>query len=106
MEDLEDTLLSLVKDSLRKSTNDEDDFIRLMISSAKTAVIHAVGNDEDFYNRTDVVDVFKIAVLELAVNNYMQRASSSDVNLFDNRYGYDQMLLDLKATWAWVHAEG
>lgn len=87
-------ILSLLKSSLRIAGNEDDDMLKLIISSSWETVKNMIGTSDAFFVDNDQ---FKLAVLQQATNNYLNRASSSDVDLFDTKYGMQSAVLHLKA---------
>ena len=93
-DETKNSLLLLLKSSLRIAGNEDDEMLKLIVSSSWVTVKNMIGaNDEFFVNN----DQFKLAVLQQATNNFLNRASSSDVDLFDTKYGMQSAVLHLKA---------
>lgn len=92
--DKELELLSLMKSSLAIASNDQDDMLLFLIKSAASIIQAKVGDDQGFYVDNEIYD---LAVLQQAINNYLQRSSTTDVNLFDTSFGYMENIIALKA---------
>lgn len=95
--DQEFRILDYVKDSLGMTLSDKEKFLETNINASIQAVRGRIGPDAAFY-----VDnfIYELAVAELAVNNYMNRSASTDVNLYRTEYGFSEYILDLKADYA------
>ncbi|MFL1695618.1 head-tail connector protein [Weissella kandleri] len=100
-----DEILPIVKGSLRLVGNSEDKVISSIINAAIQSTKNAIGSDDEFYNREDVKFIFYQAVVQLSVNNYLSRSASSDTAQFNTKFGYNSMVLDLKATYALYESE-
>lgn len=98
-------ILSIVKDSLRLVGNSEDKMILSIVKAAIQYTKNAIGSDNEFYDREDVKLIFDQAVIQLSVNNYLSRSASSDTTQFNTKFGYNSMVLDLKATYALYTSE-
>ncbi|WP_312979632.1 head-tail connector protein [Leuconostoc falkenbergense] len=93
-EESENNLLSLLKSSLRIAGDEDDEMLKLIISASWDNVKSMIGTQDEFFENNQS---FKLAVLQQSTNNFLNRASSSDVNLFDTKYGMQSAVLHLKA---------
>ena len=89
-----DEILPLLKSSLRIAGNEDDEMLRLIIDASIDNVKSMVGTQDEFFENNLS---FKLAVLQQSTNNFLNRASSSDVDLFDTKYGMQSAVLHLKA---------
>lgn len=89
-----DEILPLLKSSLRIAGNEDDEMLRLIIDASIDNVKSMVGTQDEFFENNLS---FKLAVLQQSTNNFLNRASSSDVDLFDTKYGMQSTVLHLKA---------
>ena len=89
-----DEILPLLKSSLRIAGNEDDEMLKLIIEASIDNVKSMVGTQDSFFENNQS---FKIAVLQQSTNNFLNRASSSDVDLFDTKYGMQSAVLHLKA---------
>lgn len=87
-------LLDLVKINLRILADNEDKLLETMINSAQNSVKKSVGPDEEFYVDNDE---YRMAVLQLTTNYYLNRSATTDVNLYQTEFGYQDLILSLKA---------
>lgn len=87
-------ILSLLKSSLRIAGDNDDEMLKLIIKSSWETVKNMIGTRDEFFK--DNLQ-FKLAVLQQATNNFLNRASSTDVDLFDTKYGMQTAVLHLKA---------
>lgn len=94
MEEADSELLNLVKTNLRILADDEDTLLKTMMNSAQKLVKNSVGPDDEFYKDNDE---FKMAVLQLTANYYLNRSATTDVNLYQTEFGYQDLILGLKA---------
>lgn len=89
-----DEILPLLKSSLRIAGDEDDEMLKLIIDASIDNVKSMVGTQDDFFENNHS---FKLAVLQQSTNNFLNRASSSDVDLFDTKYGMQSAVLHLKA---------
>lgn len=89
-----DEILPLLKSSLRIAGDEDDEMLKLMIDASIDDVKSMVGTNDEFFKENKS---FKLAVLQQSTNNFLNRASSSDVDLFDTKYGMQSAVLHLKA---------
>lgn len=89
-----DEILPLLKSSLRIAGNEDDEMLKLIIDASIDNVKSMVGTEDEFFEGNQS---FKLAVLQQSTNNFLNRASSSDVDLFDTKYGMQSAVLHLKA---------
>lgn len=93
-------ILEYVKDSLGMSLEDKEEFMIGNINAAVQAVRGRIGPNTAFYVNNFI---YELAVAELAINNFMNRSASTDVNLYRTEYGFAEYILDLKADYAlWI----
>lgn len=75
----EETLLSMLKLSLRIDEGFDDEILKRNISAASTYLKQAIGEEDavmaDFYSLTDVKPLFETALIALASTYYMYRVS-------------------------------
>lgn len=60
----------------------DDDLLKGYLTAADQFVRNAIGSNEDFYERKDVVPLFDGAVKALAATYYQYRLSASDTQVF------------------------
>ncbi|MDI6495501.1 head-tail connector protein [Leuconostoc lactis] len=101
-DETKNSLLLLLKSSLRIAGDEDDEMLKLIILSSWETVKNMIGTNDAFFVDNDQ---FKLAVLQQATNNYLNRASSSDVDLFDTKYGMQSAVLHLKAKYLIWEAE-
>lgn len=89
-----DEILPLLKSSLRIAGDEDDEMLKLIIDASIDNVKSMVGTQDVFFENNQS---FKLAVLQQSTNNFLNRASSSDVDLFDTKYGMQSAVLHLKA---------
>ena len=89
-----DEILPLLKSSLRIAGDEDDEMLKLIIDASIDNVKSMVGTQDEFFENNQS---FKLAVLQQSTNNFLNRASSSDVDLFDTKYGMQSAVLHLKA---------
>ena len=89
-----DEILPLLKSSLRIAGDEDDEMLKLIIDASIDNVKRMVGTKDEFFKSNQS---FKLAVLQQSTNNFLNRASSSDVDLFDTKYGMQSAVLHLKA---------
>lgn len=89
-----DEILHLLKSSLRIAGDEDDEMLKLIIDASIDNVKSMVGTQDVFFENNQS---FKLAVLQQSTNNFLNRASSSDVDLFDTKYGMQSAVLHLKA---------
>ncbi|MBU6001294.1 head-tail connector protein [Leuconostoc mesenteroides] len=89
-----DEILPLLKSSLRIAGDEDNEMLKLIIDASIDNVKSMVGTKDDFFKENKS---FKLAVLQQSTNNFLNRASSSDVDLFDTKYGMQSAVLHLKA---------
>lgn len=89
-----DEILPLLKSSLRIAGDEDDEMLKLIIDASIDNVKSMVGTQDEFFKSNQS---FKLAVLQQSTNNFLNRASSSDVDLFDTKYGMQSAVLHLKA---------
>ncbi len=89
-----DEILPLLKSSLRIAGDEDDEMLKLIIDASIDNVKSMVGTNDEFFENNQS---FKLAVLQQSTNNFLNRASSSDVDLFDTKYGMQSAVLHLKA---------
>ena len=89
-----DEILPLLKSSLRIAGDEDDEMLKLIIDASIDNVKSMVGTQDGFFENNQS---FKLAVLQQSTNNFLNRASSSDVDLFDTKYGMQSAVLHLKA---------
>lgn len=89
-----DEILPLLKSSLRIAGDEDDEMLKLIIDASIDNVKSMVGTKDEFFENNKS---FKLAVLQQSTNNFLNRASSSDVDLFDTKYGMQSAVLHLKA---------
>ncbi|MGX6466437.1 head-tail connector protein [Leuconostoc falkenbergense] len=89
-----DEILPLLKSSLRIAGDEDDEMLKLIIDASVDNVKSMVGTQDVFFENNQS---FKLAVLQQSTNNFLNRASSSDVDLFDTKYGMQSAVLHLKA---------
>lgn len=89
-----DEILPLLKSSLRIAGDEDDEMLKLILDASIDNVKSMVGTQDDFFENNQS---FKLAVLQQSTNNFLNRASSSDVDLFDTKYGMQSAVLHLKA---------
>ncbi|MFZ2966805.1 MAG: head-tail connector protein [Leuconostoc falkenbergense] len=89
-----DEILPLLKSSLRIAGDEDDEMLKLIIDASIDNVQSMVGTNDEFFKENKS---FKLAVLQQSTNNFLNRASSSDVDLFDTKYGMQSAVLHLKA---------
>lgn len=89
-----DEILPLLKSSLRIAGDEDDEMLKLIIDASIDNVKSMVGIQDEFFENNQS---FKLAVLQQSTNNFLNRASSSDVDLFDTKYGMQSAVLHLKA---------
>lgn len=87
-------ILSLLKSSVAIIGDDQDDMLTLNIQSAWDNVKAMIGTNDKFFDNNSS---FTLAVLQQATNYYLNRSSSSDVDLFDTKYGMQSAVMHLKA---------
>lgn len=87
-------ILPLLKSSLRIAGDEDDEMLKLIIDASIDNVKSMVGTQDVFFENNQS---FKLAVLQQSTNNFLNRASSSDVDLFDTKYGMQSAVLHLKA---------
>ncbi|MGK9299644.1 head-tail connector protein [Melissococcus plutonius] len=74
-----DDLLTRLKISLRLDDKDEDDLLRGYIAAAQMYVKNAIAsNDEDFFKKETVIELYNMAVLSLAGAYYTYRIALVD----------------------------
>ena len=101
-DETENSLLMLLKSSLRIAGNEDDEMLKLIISSSWETVKNMIGTNDAFFVDNNQ---FMLAVLQQATNNFLNRASSSDIDLFDTKYGMQSAVLHLKAKYLIWEAE-
>ncbi|MCT3053649.1 head-tail connector protein [Leuconostoc mesenteroides] len=89
-----DEILPLLKSSLRIAGDEDNEMLKLIIDASIDNVKSMVGTKDEFFKENKS---FKLAVLQQSTNNFLNRASSSDVDLFDTKYGMQSAVLHLKA---------
>lgn len=89
-----DEILPLLKSSLRIAGDEDNEMLKLIIDASIDNVKSMVGTNDEFFESNQS---FKLAVLQQSTNNFLNRASSSDVDLFDTKYGMQSAVLHLKA---------
>lgn len=89
-----DEILPLLKSSLRIAGDEDNEMLKLIIDASIDNVKSMVGAKDEFFKENKS---FKLAVLQQSTNNFLNRASSSDVDLFDTKYGMQSAVLHLKA---------
>lgn len=89
-----ESILPLLKSSLRIAGDEDDDMLKLIVDASWDHVKSMIGIRDQFFEENES---FKLAVLQQATNNFLNRASSSDINLFDTKYGMQSSVLHLKA---------
>lgn len=103
-EESENNLLSLLKSSLRIAGDEDDEMLKLIINASWDSVKSMIGTQTEFFKDNQS---FKLAVLQQSTNNFLNRASSSDVDLFDTKYGMQSAVLHLKAQYQiWEESNG
>ncbi|MFT8757719.1 head-tail connector protein [Leuconostoc pseudomesenteroides] len=99
-----DEILPLLKSSLRIAGDEDDEMLKLIIDASIDNVKSMVGTQDAFFENNQS---FKLAVLQQSTNNFLNRASSSDVDLFDTKYGMQSAVLHLKAQYQiWEEKNG
>lgn len=103
-EESENNLLSLLKSSLRIAGDEDNEMLKLIIKASWDNIKSMVGTQDGFFENNHS---FKLAVLQQSTNNFLNRASSSDVDLFDTKYGMQSAVLHLKAQYQiWENENG
>lgn len=72
-----------VKKVLYLDGTDDDALLQAYIDAAKQYVKGAIGDGDAFYQQTDVVPLYEMAVKSLASTYYQYRLSLSDTQTFD-----------------------
>ena len=103
-----DELLPNLKSSLNKPATytAEDTWLKFLLNSAVVSAKEAIGKDPDFYSddQADYLPSLQLYIIELAHDSYLNRGSSTDVDLFDNA-GSTGLATQLKAVYAGFEAD-
>lgn len=91
--------------ALRIDGDEDDGLIETYLNAASNFVIHAVGPNEDFYNKKEVESLFNVAVLSIAGTYYQYRTTLSDVQTYPIDQTADSIIGQLRGLYLELEEE-
>lgn len=86
-----------IKLHLRVDSNFSDSEIKRMVRAAQFFLMGEIGNDQAFYEKDGVAELFNIATLFLTDHYYKTRSATTSLKFSEVPYSIQSIVLSLKA---------